>query len=79
MSPEFLRNTVHRRPFRPFFIHVAGGRRIPVPSPEFIQIPPPRDSNRESRLVVVETAGGSTHVVDLLLVTDLEFPNTPML
>ena len=79
MTPEFVRNSVHRRPFRPFIIHVAGGRRIPVASPEFIQLPRTRDPERTSRLVVVESAGGSTHVVDLLLVTDLEFPNTPML
>jgi hypothetical protein len=55
-------------------MHLAGGRSIPVRSPEFIQVPP----ERESRLVVVENVNGSTHVIDLLLVTDLEFPNTPM-
>lgn len=74
MAPDFLRKTVGRRPFRPFVIHLAGGRSLPVLSPEFIQLP-----EKESRLIVVETTGGSTHVIDLLLVTDLEFPNTPML
>lgn len=72
MSPDFLRNTVNRRPFRPFIIHLAGGRSIPVRSPEFIDVPP------GGRLVIVENVNGSTHVIDLLLVTDLEFPHTPM-
>ncbi|HET6576129.1 MAG TPA: hypothetical protein VFG68_21180 [Fimbriiglobus sp.] len=74
MSPDFVRRTVTRRPFRPFIIHLAGGRAIPVRSPEFIQVPP----EREGRLIVVENLNGSAHVIDLLLVTDLEFPNTPM-
>jgi hypothetical protein len=72
MSPDFLRNTIARRPFRPFIIQLAGGRSIPVRSPEFIDMPP------EGRLVIVENVTGSTHVIDLLLVTDIEFPNTPM-
>jgi hypothetical protein len=74
MSPEFVQRTVARQPFRPFVIHLAGGRTILVRSPEFIQLP-----ERGGRLVVIENVTGSTHVVDLLLVTDLEFPNTPML
>jgi hypothetical protein len=72
MSPEFVRNTVARRPFRAFIMHLAGGRTIPVRSPEFIDVP------AEGRLVIVENLSGSTHIVDLLLVTDIEFPHTPM-
>jgi hypothetical protein len=70
MSPEFVRNATKRRPFRPFIVHMAGGRSIPVRSPEFIELP------KEGRLVVVYNPNGATHVVDLLLVTDLEFPKT---
>ena len=73
MTPEFVRNTVTRRPFRPFIIQLAGGRSIPVRSPEFIDLPP------GGRLVIVENLNGSTHVIDLLLVADIEFPHTPML
>jgi hypothetical protein len=69
MSPDFVRSSVNRRPFRPFIMHLAGGRSLPVRSPEFIIMP------AEGRLVVVQSASGSAHVVDLLLVTDLEFPN----
>ena len=73
MSPEFVRNTVARRPFRPFVLHLAGGRSIPVRSPEFIIVPP------EGRMVIVQDVSGSSHVVDLLLVTDLEFHRTSIL
>jgi hypothetical protein len=68
MSPDFVRNTLARKPFRPFRIHLAGGRSIWVPSAEFVMMP------EEGRLVVVEVPDGPTHVIDLLLVTDFEFP-----
>ena len=76
MSPDFVRTSVRRRPFRPFVIHLAGGRSIPVPSPECIILP------TEGRLVLVQDIGRPdrpTHVIDLLLVTDLEFPRSSML
>ena len=73
MSPDFVRNSVNRKPFRPFIIHLAGGRSIPVPSPEFIIM------NPEGRLVLVQNPGQSAHVIDLLLVTDLEFRNASIL
>ena len=72
MAPDFVRNTVNRRPFRPFIVHLAGGRSIPVPSPEFIDLP------AGGRLILVEYAGNA-HVIDLLLVTDLEFPGASIL
>lgn len=70
MSPDFLKKSARKRPFRPFVIHLAGGRSIPVRSPEFIDLP------KEGRLAVDYHPSGSTHVVDLLLVTDVEFPST---
>ena len=73
MSPDFLRKAVKRKPFRPFIIHLAGGRSIPVRSPEFVQLPP------EGRMIVVASLTDSAHVIDLLLVTDLEFPHTSIL
>ncbi len=73
MTPDFLRNTVARRLFRPFIIHLAGSRSIAVPSPECIEMPP------EGRSAIVESPSGSAHIVDLLLVTDLEFPHTSIL
>jgi len=73
MSPDFLRKTVDRKPFRQFIIHLAGGRSIPVRSPEFVVMPP------EGRMIIVASLTGSAHIIDLLLVTDLEFPNTSIL
>jgi hypothetical protein len=73
MAPDFLRRQAERRPFRPFIIHLAGGRSLPVSTPEAILVP------AESRLVLVQAANGSAHAVDLLLVTDLEFPNATIL
>jgi len=64
MSPDFIRNTVARRPFRSFILHLAGGRSIPVRSPEFIDLP------AEGRLVIVDNPNGSTHVID--------FPHAPI-
>ena len=73
MSPEFLRKAIKRKPFRPFVIHLAGGRSIPVRSPEFVEMP------KEGRMVVVQGVNDSAHIIDLLLVTDLEFPHTSIL
>jgi len=72
MSPDFVRNSVSRRPFRPFIIHVAGGRTISVPSPEFIGL------SAGGRLTLVQYVGNA-HVIDLLLVTDLEFRGASIL
>ncbi len=65
MSPDFLRKTVKRVPFRPFIIHLAGGGSIPVRSPEFVIIP------ELGRMVLVQGLNGSAHLIDLLLVTNL--------
>ena len=73
MSPDLLRKAVKRIPFRPFIIHLAGGRTIPVRSPEFVVLP------KEGRMVVVQGIDGSAHFIDLLLVTDLGVPHTSIL
>jgi hypothetical protein len=70
MSLDFLKKAARKQPIRPFVSHLAGGRSLPVRSPEFIELP------AEGRLAVVYHPSGSTHIVDLLLVTDIEFPRT---
>lgn len=52
--------------FRPFTMHLADGRAIPVISREFILTVP------SGRTVVVCQPDGTLNIVDLLLVTDLE-------
>lgn len=48
-------------------MHLADGREIPVSSPEFV-LPAP-----SGRTVVVYQADDSMNIIDLLLITDLEF------
>ena len=66
MTTEKLRDTIHATPFRPFVLHLADGRRLNVPHPDFIAHVP------GGRTAVVLHEDESYNVVDLLLVTDLE-------
>jgi hypothetical protein len=67
MTIEQLRAVYDSQPFRPFVIHLADGRDIPVPSREFLSPAP------NGRTFVAWRPDGAAHIVDLLLVTDLEF------
>jgi hypothetical protein len=67
MAPEVIRRAWRLRPFQPFNLHLADGRQLRVPSPEFLIVPD------EGRIVIVHQPSGGRHLVDLLLVTDLEF------
>jgi hypothetical protein len=66
MTIEQLRTFYSATPFRPFTIHLADGRAIPVHQREFIMAAP------SGRTVSVYLPDDTLHVVDLLLVTDLE-------
>jgi hypothetical protein len=66
MTLEQLRAAYEAKPFQHFVIHLADGREIPVPSREFIQAWP----NGRTFAVYHNDAA---HIIDLLLVTDLEF------
>jgi hypothetical protein len=66
MTIEQLRAAHDARPFRPF-MHLADGERITVHSCEFVDPPP------VGRTVVVDQPDGTMKIVDLLLVTNLEF------
>jgi hypothetical protein len=70
MTVEQLRAAYKTRPFKPFVIHLADGERIPVQSPEFM-LPPP-----VGRTFVVYQPDGTMNIVDLLLVSHLEFKPT---
>ncbi len=70
MTIEQLTKSYEATPFIPFIIHLADGRQLPVNSREFIMAP------KSSRTFVVYLPDGCFHLIDLLLVTDLEFrPN----
>ncbi len=68
MTIEKLRQFVSEDPFRPFTISLADGRRIKVPSRECVWIPP-----RSERTFFVVEGEEQGYIVDLLLVTSLDF------
>ena len=71
MTIEQVRKFYHARPFRPFVIHLADRRGIPVVHQEFIMAVP------SGRTLVVCQPDDTINVIDLLLVTDLELkPHT---
>jgi hypothetical protein len=66
MTIEQLRALYQAHPFRPFVMHLADGREIPVQSPEFVLTVP------SGRTVVVGQPDDTLNIIDLLLVTDVE-------
>jgi hypothetical protein len=65
MTVTEFRTLLHAEPFRPFVIHLADGRSIPVKHREFA-LPSP-----SGRTVIVYQPDDSFEIVDLLLVTSL--------
>ncbi len=65
MTVEQLRKMHQAQPFRPFDIHLADGRSLPVEHPELLAITPP------GRTIGVGLHDGTIEVVDLLLVKSL--------
>ena len=66
MTIEQLKDTYERQPFRPFIIHLADGRQIPVNSREFMLTVP------SGRTIVVAQPDDRLHIIDFLMITDLE-------
>jgi hypothetical protein len=66
MTVQQLKDAYEAQPFRPFVIHLADGREIPVKSREFIITVP------SGRTVFVAQSDDRVNIIDLLLVTDLE-------
>ena len=66
MKFEKIRETLHARPFRPFWIHLADGGRLPVRHEDFVALDP------AGREMIVYQTDSSHQVVDVLLVTRLE-------
>ncbi len=67
MILDQFRDAWRAQPFKPFTIHLADGREIPVLSPEFVLTVP------SGRTIVVCQPNDRLNIIDLLLVTDLEF------
>jgi hypothetical protein len=66
MTIERLKELFNAQPFRPFIIHLADGREVPVHHRDFIMAVP------SGRTIFVAQQDDSVNIIDLLLVTDLE-------
>jgi hypothetical protein len=66
MTIEKLKEAYEAQPFRQFIIHLADGRQITVHSPEFMAAAP------SGRTIAVYQPDDRMHIIDLLLITDLE-------
>jgi hypothetical protein len=60
-----VRQALHREPFQPFAIHLADGRSLPVPHPDFVALTP--------RRVIVGASDDSWAVVEPLLISSLDY------
>jgi hypothetical protein len=70
MTVEQLHNAHRATPFRPFTIRLADGRSFLVRHPDFLSRSP------SGRTIIVHGDNDSYSVLDLLLVTKLEFHAT---
>jgi hypothetical protein len=66
MTIERLREFYDASPFRPFVLHLADGRAIPVVHRDFIAAAP------SGRTLAIYQPDDTFNLVDLLLVTDIE-------
>jgi hypothetical protein len=66
MVIDQLRRLYEAQPFRPFMMHLADGRQLPVVHREFLAISP------SGRTFIVYQPDESFNIVDLFLVTDFE-------
>jgi hypothetical protein len=66
---ERFREVCHATPFRPFVLHLADGREVPVKHPDYVAATP------TGRTVVMVQPDESLNIIDLFLVTDIELKN----
>ena len=66
MKADGIRQAVRRRPFRPFYLHMADGRQVLVRHPEMIVV------TSDDRSVFVDVPDGDNYL-DTVLITALEY------
>jgi len=66
MTIEKVKELYEAKPFRPFVIHLADGRAVPVHHRDFIIAIP------SGRTLIVLQPDDTMNIIDLLLVTDVE-------
>jgi hypothetical protein len=64
MDINSIRNALHERPFRPFELCLADGRRVSVAHPEFVAM--------NKRIVIVTDEDSATKILEPLLIVSLE-------
>lgn len=70
MTSEKLREALKTEPFRPFRLHLGGGRALDVAHPEFVAVSP------SGRTAVVYGLKDELEIIDVLMVQSIEFlPN----
>jgi hypothetical protein len=69
MKVERLREVMHAAPFQPFTIHLADGRSLAVPHPDFIAI---MGTGRSIVVTSPTEKMPSYSIVDVPLITELE-------
>ena len=69
MTVDRLQQVLHARPFRPFDVCLADGRKFTVKHPEWMAHSP------NGRTAVVFQEDDSMEIIDLLLVTSISLPN----
>lgn len=67
MKINKIREALHAQPFRAFWIHLTDGGRIAVQHEDFVALDP------AGREIVVFQPDSSHHLVDVPLITRLEF------
>jgi hypothetical protein len=72
MTIETLDRAIHAAPFRPFTLHLADGRTLSVPHPDFIAF------NPKGRVALVLDERDGAEYVDLLLVVSLSIEGQPV-
>jgi hypothetical protein len=65
MASNELRKAYRARPFRPFRVHLADGREIPVTHPELLALSP------DGRTAAVFVPGEGFEILDVPLVTGI--------
>jgi hypothetical protein len=71
MTVERIREAYRAEPFRRFILHLADGRELRVVHREFMSF------SASGRTVVVNQPDDSMNIIDVLMITDLEFRPIP--
>jgi hypothetical protein len=68
MDALTIRQLLNQYPPQPFTLHLADGRALPVPHPDFISV------SQSGRRVIVEKTDDTFEIVDVLLISSVEAP-----